>query len=455
MRLPLLAVVAVCLSGPLGASGVLADTVRDALSTAYMNNPQLEAARAQLRAVDERVAQARGGYRPNIEASGSVGWADQTSVNNISNYPTGGDYTAKNVSVALVQPVFSGLTTVNNVKRANHEVLAGREQLRDIEQSVLLDAVTAYMNVKRDEAILELNRNNVQVLNRQLEAAQDRFRVGEITRTDVAQSEARLSRAISDRTRAEANLTASRAFYNRVVGTMPATLEDPTSLPVVPESEDAAHEIGLANNPVLNAARYSEKAASYAVGAAKGEMLPKVNLRAEYNRGWDTSLLTREMRQKQVVAELRIPLYEAGVRSSQVREARQINNQRRLEIIDAERQVDEAVRTAWENLRAAKDRVESDVAQVRANGIALEGVKQEAEVGSRTVLDVLDAEQELLDSRVALVSDQRDQQVAAYTLLAAIGQLTAENLQLEGERYDPKRNYDRVSNKIWGWGISE
>lgn len=438
-----------------------AETLQDALSAAYANNPSLEAARAQLRAIDERVAQAKGGWRPSIEASGSIGKAevDQTSLSTTtpggSPFKTSGDYTAKAANVALVQPVFSGFSTVNGVNQAEHEVLAGREDLRRSEQLVLLDAVTAYMNVKRDEALLELNRNNVQVLQRQLEASQDRFRVGEITRTDVAQSEARLSRAISDRTRAEANLSASRAFYKRVIGETPGTLDNPTSLPAVPESEDAAHETALADNPILNSARYAEKAASYAVGAAKGGMLPQVNLRAEYNRGWDTSLFTKESTQKQIVAELRVPLYEAGVTSSVVRQARQVNSQRKLEIVDAERQVYEAVRNAWESLRAARDRVKSDESQVRANEIALEGVKQEAEVGSRTILEVLNAEQELLDSRAALVSDKRDEQVAAYALLAAVGHMTAEQLNLASARYDPKKNYDRVSDKIWGWDISE
>ncbi|MDA5193285.1 TolC family outer membrane protein [Govanella unica] len=461
MRFPLIAVVAVCLGGPLAAAGaVQAETLQETLAAAYANNPSLEASRAQLRAIDENVAQARGGYRPTVEASGAIGRADvnQTSLTSSTGnqtYTTDGKFTSKNASVALVQPVFSGFSTVNSVKKAEHEVLAGREDLRNAEQSMLLDAVTSFMNVKRDEAILDLNRSNVQVLQRQLDASQDRFRVGEITRTDVAQSEARLSRALSDRTRAEANLSASRAFYKRVVGQAPGTLEAPAGLPALPENEDAAYEVGLASNPVLNSARYAEQASSYAVGAAKGSMLPKINLRAEYSRGWDNSLFSREANQKQVTAELRIPLYEAGVASSQVRQARQINSQRRLQIIDVERQVSEAVRNAWQNMRAASDRVKSDESQVRANEIALEGVKQEAEVGSRTVLDVLNAEQELLDSRVLLVGDKRDEQVAAYSLLAAIGQMTAEDLNVAGERYNPKKNYDRVSGKIWGWDIPE
>ncbi len=461
MRYPLVALVALSLMSPMVMVGpVSAETLQDALAAAYTNNPALDAARARLRAIDERVAQARGGWRPTVEATGSIGRTN-TQTEGITQsvppvaYNRDDTYTSKTASVALVQPVFSGFRTVNDVKQAKNEIYAGREDLRNTEQSILLDAITAYVNVKRDEAVLELNRNNVQVLQRQLEASQDRFRVGEITRTDVAQSEARLALAMADRTTAEAQLTASRAFYRRVIGETPGSLAEPGIVPELPLTEDAAIELAMSDNPNLNSARYNERATENAIGVAKSGLLPQINLRAQYSKGWDVSPFTPANEEKSIVAELRIPLYEAGIQSSLVRQARQTNNQYRLLIVDVERQVQEGVRNAWESLRSARDRVKSDESQVRANEIALDGVRQEAEVGARTTLDVLDAEQELLNARVALVRDKRDEVVAGYALLASVGHLTGDRLELPVTYYDPIRNYDRVSNKVWGWGIED
>jgi len=434
-----------------------AENLIEALTAAYSNNPTLEAERAALRAQDEAVSQAKAGYRPSIEATGSIARSNTEQLSNFAGVPTQRDdtLTSKVGSVALVQPVFRGFRTMNDVRRARNEVYAGRAQLTETEQQVLLAAATAYLDVIRDEAILELNRNNVQVLTRQLEASQDRFRVGEITRTDVAQSEARLARAISDRTRAEAALTSSRAAYNRIVGRMPGTLQYPEDLAAVPATEAAALEIALAESPLLNAARFNDRAADYAVASAKGGFLPEVSVRAEYRREYDTSVFVDEVERKQIVAELRIPIYQAGVQSSAVRQARQLNTQRRLQVIEAERQVTEAVRNAWEALREARARIVSDKSQVRANEIALEGVRQEAAVGSRTTLDVLDAEQELLDSRVSLTAAEHDAAVATFQLLAAMGRLTARALNLPVTYYDPERNYERVSDKIFGWGVED
>lgn len=434
-----------------------AETLSEALAAAYANNPTLEAARAGVRATDEGVSQAKGGYRPSIEATGSIARTNTEQTTSFGGFPGSQDttLTSKNASVALVQPVFRGFKTYNSVRRAKEQVYAGRESLRQTEQQVLLDAVTAYMNVKRDESVVELRRNNVQVLTRQLEATQDRFRVGEITRTDVAQSEARLSRANADRILAEAALTASRSAYQRIVGATPGTLADPGPLPPLPESEAAALEAAQAENPQLLAARHAAKAADHEVSVATGDFLPEVNVRAQYQRGWDTSPFISDLTQKQVMAELTFPIYQAGVASSVARQARQVRSQRRLEEIDAERRVGEATRNAWEALREARSRIAATEEQVRANKIALEGVRQEAEVGARTTLDVLDAEQEYLDSQVSLVSAKRDEVVAAYGLLGAIGRLSAGGLGLPVEVYDPEKNYDRVSDQIYGWTIED
>lgn len=459
MRYPWILALTVCtaLVSPAHISAAQAETLTDALAAAYEGNPDIEAARAELRAIDEGVAQARGGWRPRADAVGSISRSDTEQLSTVRGFPERRDttLTGKSASIAVEQPIFRGFRTVNETRQAKNRVYAGRENLEQTESDVLLEAVTAYMDVTRDQAVLELNRNNVQVLQRQLEASQDRFRVGEITRTDVAQSEARLSRAISDRIQAEAQLVASRSRFNRVVGFMPGTLAPVTTLPELPESEEAALEIALAENPRLNAVRFNERASANAIGVAKSGLLPEISLRAEYGRDWDTSVFTPESTRKQITAQLRIPLYEAGIQSSLVREARQVNNQYRLLIVSAERQVMENARNAWEALREARSRIQSNREQVRANEIALEGVRQEADVGARTTLDVLDAEQELLDSRVALVTAERDAVVAAYALLAALGRLNAEYLDLPVERYDPARNYERVSDKIWGWGIED
>jgi outer membrane protein len=312
------------------------------------------------------------------------------------------------------------------------------------------------MDVKKNLSVLELNQNNVQVLQRELEANEDRFRVGEITRTDVAQSKARLSRAISGRISAEANLQSSRAAYLKSVGEMPGTLETPPPLPPLPGSEDEALTIALGQNPLAVAARFNERAAHYAVQSEEGGLLPSVQVVGQYSKSRDTSPFSSRADEAIVTAQISVPLYEAGLQSSRIRQAKETNQQRRLEALDAERQVREEVKVSWESLREAQGRIVSSRDQVRANEIALDGVKQEASVGARTTLDVLNSEQELLDSRVSLVQAQHDQYVAAYRLLGAIGGLTAEALALPVDKYyNPDRHYKSARNSLYGWGTSD
>lgn len=434
---------------PLDAS---AETLLHALTTAYQNNPVLEAERAGLRATDENINQAKAGWRPTISANGNFTYRKNktkpVSSSNRSVYP-------KTAGISVEQPLFRGFQTVNSTNEARKQVGAARAQLLETEQGILLQTVTAFVDVKRDEAVLRLTKNNVAVLQKQLEASEDRFRVGEITRTDVAQSKARLSRAISERIQAEATLTASRSAFARVVGSAPGTLEEAKILGALPASEQAALEITLRENPVLAVAKFQEAAARYTVKRLYGGLLPTVNLRASHSKTWSSFRDSDRSTTSQLVAEMRIPLYQAGSQSSRIRQARQVENQRRLEAVATERAVQENVRNAWEGYREATARIGSTVDQMEANSIALEGVRQEAEVGSRTTLDVLDAEQELLDSRVSNARAQRDQVVAAYGLLRATGQLTARNLKLETSLYDPRRNTDDVENRFYGWGINE
>ncbi|MDZ4368980.1 MAG: TolC family outer membrane protein [Afipia sp.] len=433
------------------ATPAAADTLLDALTAAYQTNPTLHAQRAQLRATDEQVPQALSGWRPSLQAQGSYG---RTKTEVTAAFSNSGIIDPLSASLTLNQNIFAGGRTVHATRQAESAVLAGREGLASVEQQTLLAAVQAYVDVIRDEGVVKLNQNNVAVLRRQLDATQDRFRVGELTRTDVAQSEARLSLARSNLIGAEAQLTASRAFYSRVVGQAPGTLEKPVPLVGLPGDEDQARELAAQNNPTLLAARHTESASRRAVSVAKGALLPTFDVQARHQYARDPSTTVRDVEESSILGVLTIPLYQSGTEYSRVREAKEINNRSRLEVSAAMRQVDEAVRIAWEQLRASQGRIASTTEQVNASEIALEGVRQESEVGARTTLDVLDAEQELLNARVALVGAERDLAVSEYNLLAATGQLTARQLQLPVAYYDPEVNYGEVRNKWIGFGTA-
>jgi TolC family type I secretion outer membrane protein len=432
-----------------------AESLSEALALAYQNNPSLEAQRAALRATDENVPQAKAGYRPTLQANGSVGKSESTGGTQSLLGSPKVTSTPRQGSISLNQPLFRGFSTTSNIKGANREVMAGRADLLSAEQDTLLNAVSAYMDVVRDEAVLALNDNQVDVLQRQLEASQNRFEVGEITRTDVAQSEARLSAAKSARISAEAQLTASRTAYQRIVGQMPGTLDKNPPLPPLPENEDTALTVAGENNPMLIAALYREEAARYSINSAAGALLPRVDLEASYNKSVNTFRSGLSQTSKQVTAQVTIPFYQGGAEYSRVRQAKQLRSQAQMQIIVARRTVEEQVRNAWISLRAAESTIGSARDTVQANEIALEGVRQEAEVGSRTTLEVLDAEQELLNARVELVRAERNHTVAGYTLLSAVGRLTAQNLELPVDYYDPAAHYDDVDNQWFGWGIDD
>ncbi|UTW56642.1 TolC family outer membrane protein [Kordiimonas sp. SCSIO 12610] len=480
-----------------GSYSVSAETLKEALAAAYSSNPQLLAQRAILRGADESVSRAKSGFLPTVDAqasftrgnrtnqqAGTVGdlvasqgitsqaeldAAIATAIANgqqppfpegtligdpppSTRAPTDNDF----YQLQATQNLFNGFRDRNLLKQTKRQVLAGRAQLQSVEQQVLLDAVTAYMDVFRDEAVVRLNENQVQVLERQLQASRDRFRVGEITRTDVAQSEARLEGAKSNKLAADATLAASRARYRRVIGRAPATLENPNGKPELPISLDAAIEQAMTDSPGVKAARYTEEAAKYAVKQAKGALLPQVSLRGNVSRNTGTFFLgnlisSTTANTTQATLNINVPLYAGGARHSDIRRAKQEQSQRRIEILQAERVAQEGVFAAWDNYRATKGQITANEAQVKANEIALEGVEQEAAVGSRTTLDVLDAQQELLNSQVNLVRAQRDEFVAAYTLVSATGALTAARLNLDAPLYDPEEHYKDVKNQFIGW----
>lgn len=436
-----------------GTAPARAETLREALAVTYVDNPELDAARAELRAIDENVPQALSGYRPHIAASAEISRNHIETTTLVPPTLTRGSYSPRSFAITVAQPVFRGFRTLNSTRQADALVYAGREALLNTEQNVLIGAVEAYVDVLRDRSIVELRRNNLKVLREQLRATQDRFSVGEVTRTDVAQAEARLSLAVSMLNAAQAALNSSAAIYKRVIGHEPARLTQPGSVAAhLPRSLDEALLIADAGHPAIRAATYSEQAAAYGVDVTTGELLPTVTVEGTYSKSYETSLNTGKTEFGSITGRLNVPIYQAGSVSSRVRQARQVRSQRLLELDLARRQVRAAVVSAWGQYDAAKAQIASAQAQIEANEVALRGVREEADVGQRTVLDVLDAEQALLDSRVSLVTSRRDLVLAAYALLSAVGRLGAERLNLAVVVYDPVVHYLRVRNKWFGLG---
>ena len=424
-------------------------TMNEALAAAYANSPVLRAARAGLRATDEQVPQALSNWRPTIDLTGDIERSDTFS--NKRSFGGGSQLrTPRGVELNITQPVFRGLRTLAATRQAENTVEAARARLLSTEQDVLLDAATAYMDVVRDQAVLDLDIGNENVLRRQLEAARDRFEVGEVTRTDVSQAEARLAGATAERIRAEGDLVASRAVYRNVVGEAPRKLTTPAPLGGLPADGEAAFALARDNHPDVVSALFDERAARERVKGVGGELLPTVSLNAKVSRDFETIATKSRSEEQSIGATLTMPLYQSGAVYSRLREAKQTVGQERLEVDQARRDVAQGVTQAWQALHTARARIVSFAAQVRANEIALEGVKREAEVGARTVLDILDAEQELLGANVDLVGAQRDEVVAAFELKAAVGQLTARQLNLPVDFYDPERHYREVRGKWFG-----
>jgi outer membrane protein len=425
-----------------------AETLEEALALAYATNPTLNARRASLRATDENVPQAASGWRPTVRLSGAFGRRD-VEIDLNDRQVTNETRNPGSAAVTVTQPLYQGGRTVAGVQRAEAQIQAERARLMATEQTVFIGVVTNYANVLRDQAVVELRVNNEQRLRRQLEATQDRFRVGEVTRTDVAQAESRLSRSSADRILAEGNLTASRAQYARFVGKAPENLAEPAAAVTLPPSTRDAAVVAENDNPNVIAAHFEESAQRLRIREVQGELLPDLSLVGDVTRSLDGSARNQTQDAFGVSAQVTMPLYEAGSVTSRVRQARETATQRRVEIEDARRQASTDATTAFEALETSQASLQSLEQEVRAATIALEGVQQEANVGSRTVLDVLDSEQELLDAQVRQVTARRDRLIATYQVLAAIGRLTAKDLALPVQLYDFDANYQRVRNKWW------
>jgi len=407
----------------------------------------LLAQRAQLRAIDESLPEARSGYRPTVVATGEAGAATIDTA-------TGTDDTQPlSYGLSLNQPLYRGGRTIAGTSRARNSIMAERARLHSVEQLVLLEAATAYVDVLRDMAVLDLNARNEQVLRRDLSATEDRYRVGELTRTDVAQARARLAGAVAGRITAQGDLEATRAAYVRVIGKSPESLQYPAPIGGLPNSLQETLDGVQDGNPDLIAARYEEQASMDEIRLAKGEMLPSLSLNGRVSHSEDSSLSDSETDTTSVVAQLSIPLYQAGGPSARVRRAKQTASQRRILVRETERRTRAEATAAWQALEVARARVSQFQSQVEANRTALEGTREQARVGSRILLDVLNAEQELLDAEVSLVAAQRDSFVAGLNVLASVGNLTAREFGLPVEYYDESAYYNKVKGKIWGTGI--
>jgi len=428
-----------------------AQTLQDALALAYSNNPTLQAARAQLRSVDENVPQALAGWRPTVQLGGSVGTVDsETQTRRGTPNSTNRDPTSLNASVT--QPLYRGGRTVSSTARAENQVLAQRARLLATEQQVLLDTVTAYVNVIRDQEEVRLNTNNEQVLMRQLQATNERFRVGEITRTDVAQAESRLAGARAARADAEGRLQTSRATFTRVVGEPPQRLTPPQPLRVPVEASPDAGRMAGQNNPNVIAALFDEAAARDFVDVQFSALMPQASVTAQGARNDFSADATRRVTSNQATANLTVPLYQGGAEHAQVRQARQQMQQARQVLEDQRRLATQQATQAFESLQALRAQADANRAQIRAAEIALDGVQREAIVGSRTTLDVLNAEQELLNARVTLVRALANVITASHNLAVAVGRLTARDLNLPVPLYDAEAYYRQVRNRWAGWG---
>ena len=435
------------------AGAASADTLRDALVSAYHTNPTLNAQREALKATDAGVAIARSAGRPQI--SGTVGLNRDLSRSGVLDNGAG---RGPNVSttVDLSVPLFNGGSIRNSINAAKARVDAGRGTLRAVEGDVFVQAVSVYMDVIRDRAIVELNQNNVRVLQTNLEATRDRFEIGDVTRTDVAQSEARMQLGRSQLATSQGRLLASEANYRAVVGHPPGVLAPPPPLPPLPATADHAVRIALADNPDIVAVTRSAAAAGYDVRVAQAGRLPTLSgvLSGTYvdALGDRTSGVPDHGTTSSLGVQARVPIYQGGLPSARVRQTRALEGQALEQVVGTERNVIAQTRASYADYEATQRSIQANTIAVQANELALEGTRAEQSVGTRNVLDVLNAEQELLQSQVALVTAKRDAYVAGFTLLNAMGQAEAQDLGLDGgPLYDPLGNYRRVAGEWNDW----
>ena len=428
-----------------------ADTLEWALVQSYQNNPSLNAQRAALRAIDENVPQALSGYRPKLSLTANGGYNYFSQLNKAQssgvvvydqlNQSLG----TRGFGAAATQTLYDGFQTANRTRQSESQVMGARETLRVTEQQVLLDAATAYMNLIRDQAILDLNRRNVEVLTEQLKQTRDRFNVGEVTRTDVAQAESRLAAGRSALLGAQSNYVTSQANYRRVIGVDAGRLDPGTPVDrLSPVVLAKAIVEGETQSPSVLAAMYGVDVAELTVKVSEGALYPNLGLTASVTQSYDAIPQTLKQTNVAILGQLTVPVYQGGAEYSAIRQSKETLGQQRLNLDVNRDQARATVVQSWGQLDAAKAQIEATTAQVNAAEIALNGVREEARVGQRTTLDVLNAQQELVNARVALVTAQHDRVVASYTLLAAVGGLSMQHLGLNVMIYDPQVHYQQV-----------
>ncbi|BAQ46648.1 channel protein TolC [Methylobacterium aquaticum] len=457
LRLGGFAAMALAMAG----QGATAETLDSALARAYAGNPTLNAQRAGQRANDENVPRALAGYRPTVSASASVGVSHVSGKLGAAALAEGGAGAIGRASeqtlvpgtagLSVSQTLFNGFRTDNQTRQAESQVLGGRETLRNTEMTTLFSAAQAYMSVLADTATLELNRNNVEVLEEQLRQTRDRFNVGEVTRTDVAQAEARLAGARAQVSLAEANLRTSIATYRQVIGVEPRQLAPGRPIDrFVPGTLTAAVEIGLVEHPAILSALHSVDAAEAQVKIAESSLYPTVSVTGNAAQVFDQQIANTRFFQGSIVGQLTVPLYQGGAEYAQIRQAKEQVGQARLQAELTRDQVRAGIVTAWGALEAAKARVIASQAQVQANEVALNGVREEARVGQRTTLDVLNAQQELLSARVSLIAAQRDRVIGSYQVVQTVGRLTTRFIAVPVAQYSAKQHYDQVKDLWYG-----
>jgi outer membrane protein len=457
------AAAAVLLLAKLGVTPVLADTIDAALVRAYQNNPQLNAQRAQVRFTDENVPQALSGYRPRVAITASAGtqYTDTLTTagggpNNLVKTGIHGVNAPRSVGATVSQTLFNGFQTANRTRAAEGQVSGAREGLRVLEQSVLLAAATIYMDYLRDSAIVEVQKSNVRVLEQTLKQTRDRFSVGEVTRTDVAQSEAQLAAGRTQLLTAESNLVTTKANFRRIIGNEPDALAPGSPVDrFLPGSLPGAVDLGLTENPNVTAAMFGIDVSYLQVKVNEGALLPTVTLQGSVQQSYEQTLTFYRQFGASAIAQLSVPVYQGGAEYSLIRQSKESLAQQRLNLEQVRDQTRANVVTAWGQLLAGKAQVASAQAQVSASEIALNGVREEAKAGQRTTLDVLNAQQALVNARVALVTAQHDRVVASYAVLNAVGRLAPQVLGLKTNVYDPSVHYHQVRDSWAGVRIPD
>jgi len=448
----------VLLLAQLGPTPALADTIEAALVRAYQNNPQLNAQRAQVRSTDENVPQALSGYRPKVSLTASAGYQYTDTLSTAGGPPnaivrteTHGTNPPRSVGMTVTQTLFNGQQTASRTRAAESQVSGAREALRVLEQTVLLNAATIYMDYLRDSAIVEVQKSNVRVLEQTLKQTQDRFNVGEVTRTDVAQSEAQLAAGKTQELTAESNLVTTRSNFRRIIGNEPSN-EAPGS-PVdrfLPATLPAAVALSLVENPNVTASMYGIDVNFLQVKINEGALLPTVTLQGSVQQAYEQTMISPRAFGASAIAQVSVPIYQGGAEYSLIRQSKENLAQQRLVLEQTRDQTRANTVTAWGQLVAGKAQVSSAQAQVTASEVALNGVREEAKAGQRTTLDVLNAQQALVNARVALVTAQHDRVVASYAVLNSVGRLSPQVLKLPTQTYDPSVHYRQVRDSWFG-----